>query len=156
MKKLLACLIVILSLLGCRHPLEKVDLHPGPEYAGEWLTQPDVLRIAGALSTMPDRMPVHWDNTGTGYQYSMTVFKTANGGKQTVREFTVLSTAPDGTAEVLNLRGESHAKGEWNITADTPAKVVGKACRLNVAASDTPKGTVKSGSRFPGFMVVEQ
>ncbi|GAB7022331.1 hypothetical protein [Salidesulfovibrio brasiliensis] len=155
MRTLLVSLTIILSLLGCRHPLEKVDLHPGPEYAGEWLTQPDVLRIAGALTAMPDRTPAHWDNTDTGYQYSMTVFKTANGNKETVREFTVLSTAPDGTAEVLNLRGASSARGEWNITADTPSKVVGKACRLNVDASETPKGTVGSGEGFPGFMVVE-
>lgn len=143
-------------LAACKHPLENVDLNPGPEYAGSWLTQPDVLRIGRALSATPDRTPVHWDNAKTGYQYSMTIFETRAAQEDQVREFTVLSTAPDGTAEVLNLRGASHSKGEWKITADSLSKVVGKASKLKLAKTETPKGTVSSGDHFPGFMVVEQ
>lgn len=149
-------LLVALTLVGgCRHSMDASAVSDAPRFAGSWLTRSDALRIASALGHAPDRTPVHWDNDQTGYQYSMTVFRTMDEQAGEKRIFSILSTAPDGTAQVLDLRGISYEPGRWDISAERLSEVVGKASRLKLAGSRSPRGSVSGDGPFPGFPVIE-
>jgi|GEM_PF-1158823 hypothetical protein len=152
---MLVLLAAVLLFGGCQHTMGVTDMDDTPQFAGSWLTRSDALRIASALGRAPDRSPVHWDNDQTGYQYSMTVFRTMDNEPGKRREFSVLSTAPDGTALVLDLRGVSFEPGRWDISAEQMGKVVGKASRLKLAGSRSPRGSVSGDGPFPGFPVIE-
>lgn len=156
MKRLTMILTAALLVLtaGCRlNPKAPIQLPLGPEYAGEYLEVADVQRIGHALDTIPEYTPVQWENHRTGYQYSMTVFRTRNGSKATTRTFSVLSIQPSGAAEELSLVGVSETAREWHIFAKTPGTMVGTAVRMQLAETPTPRAQISSGHDFPGFIV---
>ncbi|QGY40071.1 hypothetical protein GM415_08005 [Pseudodesulfovibrio cashew] len=158
MKRILTLVAVLAMLMlaqGCKSsPAELLDLSTGPEYVGDYLEVSDVLRIGHALDTAETRQPVQWENPATGYQCSMMVFNSDAAMGTATRTFTVLTIAPDGNAEVLNLSGKSSTRNVWNIVALKPASPVGKASRMTLAASPVPEASL-TGKIFNGFMVQE-
>lgn len=151
---LAACVLSIL-LAGCKaNPDCLIQLPEGPEYVGEYLRKSDVLRMGHALSTVPPRAPVKWENPDSGYQYSMMIFSTDSAGGAAVSRFTVLCIEPSGQAEILALIGRSTQRGVWNIVAEAPASSVGKASRMELEPTPVPKASMTS-DRFTGFMVEE-
>lgn len=146
----------LLLFVGCKkNPNAIIELPSEPVYIGLYLENADVRRIGHALNTAPTRQTVQWENPTTQYQFSMMVFTTDASVGTTTREFTILSIAPDRTAEVLNLIGISSEKNTWHIVAEAPASVVGKAARMQLAASPVPDVSTSSGQNFQGFMVRE-
>ena len=113
----------------------------------------DVRHIGHALNTAPTRMPVKWENTETGYQFSLMVFSSDAAMGTATRKFTVLTIEPSGEAEILNLVGTSTKKNVWHIVAETPAAYVGKAARMELAETPIPDATLSSNQRFTGFIV---
>lgn len=158
MKKIITLTITVLMLLtlGCKkNPNAVIELPSEPEYIGLYLENADVRRIGHALNTAPTRQTIQWENPTTQYQFSMMVFSTDAVVGTTTREFTILSIAPDQTAEVLNLIGTSSVKNTWHIVAEAPASIVGKAKRMQLTASPVPNVSTSSGQNFQGFMVQE-
>ncbi|MEF2230079.1 MAG: hypothetical protein V3571_04055 [Pseudodesulfovibrio sp.] len=152
---LFLCCAALLLAAGCKkNPSCIIPLPEFTQYAGEYLQVSDVLRIGHALDRTAPRVPVQWENGETGYQYSMMIFSSDQAGGETVSRFTVLSIEPSGEAEVLALLGRSARPGVWNIVAEKPASAVGKAARMDLAATPVPKASLKS-DHFEGF-VVEQ
>lgn len=152
----LAATALLLLTFGCKkNPKAIIEFPTGPEYIGTYLDNSDVRRIGHALNTAKTRQTVQWENPDTDYQFSMMVFTTDSAVGTTTREFTVLTIAPDRTAEVLNLIGTSSARNIWNIVAEAPAAVVGKASRMELASSPVPEVTISSGQEFNGFIVQE-
>ncbi len=150
----LVALSILLLAFGCKkNPRAIIELPSDPEFVGEYLEMQDVRRIGHALNNAPVRQTIQWENPNTHYQFSMMVF-TANKDKAgATRDFTVLTIAPDSTAEVLNLIGTSTKKNIWLIVAETPASVVGQAVRMELTGSPVPDVSISSGSDFHGFMV---
>jgi hypothetical protein len=154
MTTILAATLLLLMITGCQKNLNSfIELPEEPEYIGAYLETSDVQYIGHALDTAATRMPVKWENTATGYQFSFMVFTSDTAMGTTTREFTVLTIEPSGYAEVLNLIGTSSKKNTWSIVAETPASYVGKAARMNLGNAHTPEATISSGKYFKGFMV---
>lgn len=150
----MAALIIVAT--GCRkNPKAIIELPTGPEFAGEYLDTADVRRIGYALNTAADRQTVQWENPVSKYQFSMMVFSSNSAVGTTTRKFTVLTIDPASTAEVLNLIGTSSKRNTWNIVAEAPAVVVGKAVRMQLVATPTPEADLSSEGGFNGFIVVE-
>lgn len=148
-----ACLFLAFAF-GCKkNPHCVIQLPVGPEYVGSYLKQSDVRRIGHALGSIAARTPVKWENGSTGYQFSMMIFTSDKALGTTTRNFSVLAIQPSGDAEVLNLVGSSDKKNVWRIVAEGPASQVGKAARMNIAATPVPKASLSSGADFNGFMV---
>ncbi|WP_319470423.1 hypothetical protein [uncultured Pseudodesulfovibrio sp.] len=149
-----AAVALVLFAAGCkRNPNAIIELPQGPEYVGEYLAASDVHRIGHALDSVPSRTPVKWENRETGYQFSMMVFAADSAMGTTTRKFSILSIRPSGDAEVLDLVGTSSKKNEWRIVAEGPASAVGKAVRMQLAATPDPEASHSSGANFKGFMV---
>lgn len=147
-----ACVLLFL-LAGCKtNPNCVIPLPEGTEYVGQYLEKGDVLRIGHALSTVPPRTPVKWENFDTGYQYSMMIFTSDSAGGATMSRFTVLAIDPDAQAEILPLLGRSAEPGVWNIVAESSASAVGKAARMKLEPSPVPRASMSS-QEFVGFMV---
>jgi len=157
MKQLIAILaatLLAVVVTGCKNnPAAFLELPGGPEYVGEYLEPGDVRHIGHALNTAPTRMPVKWENTETGYQFSLMVFSSDAAMGTATRKFTVLTIEPSGEAEILNLVGTSTKKNVWHIVAETPAAYVGKAARMELAETPIPDATLSSNQRFTGFIV---
>ena len=150
---ILCCLSLLLA--ACKkNPDCIIPLPDFTEYAGAYMEVGDVLRIGQALDRTPPREPVQWENTDTGYQYSMMIFSSDKGAGETVSRFTVLAIEPSGDAEVLPLIGRSAKPGVWKIVAEGPASSVGKAARMTLAPSPLPEASM-GADHFDGFVVVQ-
>jgi len=161
---ILAAIALTLFVTGCKkNPISIITLPEEPKYIGEYMETSDVRRIGHALDTAPTRSTIQWENGDTGFQYSMMVFTTemvtqtenAVTTKTATRKFTVLSIAPTGNAQVLNLVGRSSQDNVWRIVAEAPASSVGKAVRMDLTATPTPEASLSSGTNFHGFMVAQ-
>ena len=154
-RPVLAACVLLLLLAGCKtNPKCIIPLPESTEYVGQYLEKSDVLRIGHALSNVPPRTPVKWENPDTGYQYSMMIFSSNSAGGAALSRFTVLAIEPDGQAEVLALLGRSSERGVWSIVAESSASPVGKASRMDLQSSPVPKASMAS-ERFNGFVVEE-
>ncbi len=109
----------------------------------------DVRRVAHTLHTAKDRQCVKWQNPVTGYQYSAFVFSSsgANGARQ--REITLLTRAPSGTGESLDLIGKTNGDGVWQVFARKPATRVGKVSAEQIKPDTSAKGDDKAFSGYP-------
>jgi hypothetical protein len=156
--KHLATILTLLALTllpaGCKQvALDALDLG-GPEYVGHYMQDDDVRHLAHALDTAPARTPVKWENTATGYQYSMMVFASDEAAGITTRTVSVLAIEPSGDAEVMDLVCTSESARRWRIVAKAPAAFVGRAARMELEPATAPAGVRTSDEAFKGFVVV--
>lgn len=153
---LIATVALFVLATGCKkNPNSIIGLPEEVVHVGSYMDISDVQRIGHALNNAATRQTVQWENDETGYQYSMMVFTTRQRGETVSREFTVLTIAPMRDAEVLNLVGSSSEDDVWVIEAEGPAAAVGKAARMELAASPVPDVSLSSGKKFNGFQIVQ-
>lgn len=147
----IALLCMLCACAACRK-ISPTDLFQESRTA-TYMDWHDAKRVARALHTAGDRQCVKWENPATGYQYSAFVFRTTEQEGVREREVTLLTRAPSGAGESLDLIGRSNGDGVWHVFARKPAAPVGTVGAENVAADPREQD---DGREFDGYPILQE